>query len=150
MRVGSDHNTLLFKTPNLLSLILECSPSPYPCPIPWEETLNIRNSLINYWTRQTTSLSAPNTGILWKVPKQNLDQAVHFPLSSSPHYLCQCSQFATVESIFVGATIIPTHLPLPLTLNCGSLLRICNPEEESITCVTTTSQNLASRSRTSS
>jgi hypothetical protein len=89
-------------------------------------------------------LLAPNTGILWKVLKQNPDQAAHFSLSSSPHHLHQHSQFVTAELIFVGATIVLTHLPLPLTLNCGNLLRICNPEEESTTCITATSQNLAS------
>jgi hypothetical protein len=41
------------------------------------------------------------------------------------------------------------HLP-PLTSNCGILDRTCNPVEEYITCITTTLQNLASRSRASS
>jgi hypothetical protein len=43
-----------------------------------------------------------------------------------------------VELTFVGVTIAPTHPPLPLTLNCGNLLRSCNPEEEYITCITAT------------
>jgi hypothetical protein len=122
-------------------------PSLYPHPILWEETLNTRNNLTSYWNRLTTSLLAPNTGIPWKVPKQNPDQAVHFPPSSSPHHLCQRSQFAGVESIFVSVTITPTHFPLPLTLNCENPLRSCNPKEEYITCVTAALQNLALRSR---
>ena len=104
----------------------------------------------SYWTKPTTSLSVPNIGILWKVPKQNPNQTAHFLLSSSPHHLHQCLQFATAESIFAVVTIALTHLPLPLTLNCGNLLRNCNPEEEYITCVTAALQNLASRSRASS
>jgi len=142
--------TLPFETPNSLSLIPGFLPSLYPHPIHWEVTPNTRNSLINYWNKRTTSLLVPNTGILWKVPKQNPGQTVHFLLSSSPHHLRQCSQFATAESISIGATIVPTHLPLPLTLNCGNLLRICNPKEEYITRITATLQNLASRSRISS
>jgi hypothetical protein len=142
--------TLPFETPNQLSLIPGFLPSPYLHPIHWKETPNTRTNLISYWTKPTTSLSVLNIGILWKVPKQNPDQTVHFPLSSSPPHLRQHSQFATVESIFVGVTIAPTHLPRPLTLSCGNLLRSCNPEEEYITCVTAALQNLASRPRASS
>jgi hypothetical protein len=141
--------TLQFETPNRLSSTPGFLPSPYLHPILWEETPNTRNNLISYWNRPTTSLLAPNTGILWKVPKQNPDQAAHFP-PSSPHHLHQRSQFATAELIFVGVTTAPTHLPHPLTLNCGNLLRSCNPEEEYITCITAALQSLASRSRASS
>jgi hypothetical protein len=104
-------------------------------PILWEETLNTRNNLISYWNRPMTFLSVLNTGIWWKVPKQNPDQVVPFPPSSSPHHHLR-SQFASAELTFVGVTIALTHLPLPLTLNCGNPLRSCNPEEEYITCVT--------------
>jgi hypothetical protein len=142
--------TLPFETPNSLLLIPGFLPPLYLHPIHWEETPNTRNNWINCWTKPTTSLSAPNIGILWKVLKQNPDQAVHFPPSSSPHHLCPHSQFATAELISVGVTTTPTHLPLPLTLNCRNLLRICNPEEEYITCITATLQNLASQSRVSS
>jgi len=141
--------TLQFKTLNQLSSTPGFLPSPYLHPIPWEEMLNTRNNLISYWNRPTTSLLAPNTGILWKVPKQNLDQAVHFP-PSSPHHLCPHLQFAGVELISASVIIALTHLPLPLTLNCGNLLRRYSPEEEYITCVTTALQNLASQSRSSS
>jgi hypothetical protein len=135
--------TLPFETPNSLSLIPGFLPSPYPHPIHWEETPNTRTNLISYWTKPTTSLSVPNIGILWKVPKQNPNQTAHFLLSSSPHHLHQCLQFATAESIFAGVTIAPTHLPRPLTLSCGNLLRSCNPKEEYITCITAALQNLA-------
>jgi hypothetical protein len=81
------------------------------------------------------------------VPKQNPDQAVPFPPSSSPHHLRLCLQFASVESTFAGVITNPTRLPLPLTLNCGNPLRNCNPEEEYITCITAALQNLAPRSR---
>jgi hypothetical protein len=135
--------TLQFKTPKLPSSIPESLPSLSPHPIPWEETPNTRNNLIHYWNRPTTSLLAPNTGILWIVPKQNPDQAVPFPPSSSLHHLRLCSQFASVELISAGIITDPTHLPLPLTLNCGNLLRSCNPKEEYITCVTAALQNLA-------
>jgi len=140
--------TLQFETPNQLSSTPRFLPSPYLHPILWEETLNTRNNLISYWNRLMTSLLAPNTGILWKVSKQNPDQAAHFLPSSSPCHLCQHLQFAGVELIFVGVTIALTHLPHPLTLSCGNLLRSCNPEEEYITCVTAALQNLASWSRT--
>jgi len=139
--------TLQFETPNWLSSTPGFLPSPYLHPILWEEMLNIRNNLTSYWNKPTTSLLVPNTGILWKAPKQNPDQAAHFPHSSSPHHLCQHSQFASAELTFVSVTVTLTHLPLPLTLNCGNLLRSCNPEEEYITCVTAALQNLASQSR---
>ena len=94
-----------------------------------------------------TFSSALNTGIWWKVPKQNPDQVVPFPLSSSPHHLHLHSQFASAESTFASVTIDPTHHLLHLTLNYGNPLRICYPEEEYITHVTIALQNLASRSR---
>jgi len=119
-----------------------------PHQIPWEEMPNTRNNSISYWNRQTTSSLVPNIGILWTVSKQNPDQAVPFPLSSSPHHLCLHLQFASVESIFAGVITNPTCLPLPLTLSCGNLLRSCNPKEEYITCVTAALQNLAPQSRT--
>jgi len=139
--------TLQFETPNQPSLTPRFLPSPYPHPILWEETPNTRNNLISCWNKPMTSLLVPNIGILRKVPKQNPDQAAHFPPSSSPHHLRQRSQFATVELTFVGVTIAPTHLPHPLTLSCGNLLRSCSPEEEYITCVIAALQNLASQSR---
>jgi hypothetical protein len=111
---------------------------------------NTRNNLINYWNRPTTFSLVPSTGILWIVPRQNPDLAVPFPPSSSPHHLRLGSQFASAESISAGAITNPTRLPLPLTLNCGNLLRNCNPKEEYITCVTAALQNLAHRSRTAS
>jgi hypothetical protein len=99
---------------------------------------------LNTLLEQTNDFSlVPSTGILWIVPKQNPDQAVPFPHSSSLHHLCLGSQFASAESTFAGAITDPTRLPLPLTLNCGNLLRSCNPEEEYITCVTAALQNLA-------
>ena len=97
-----------------------------------------------------TSLLAPNTGILWIVPKQNPDLAAPFPHFSYPHHLRPRSQFAGAELTFAGAVIAPTLLPLHPTLNCGNPLRICYPEEEYITRVTTALQNLASRSRATS
>jgi hypothetical protein len=96
--------TLRFETPNQLSSTPGFLPSPYPHPILWEETLNTRNNSISYWNRPTTSSLVPNIGILWKALKQNLDQAAHFLPSSSPHHLCQHSQFVTAELIFVGVT----------------------------------------------
>jgi hypothetical protein len=138
------------KTPKPPSLIPEFLPSLSLHPIPWEEMPNIRNNLISYWNKPTTSSSVPDTGILWKVPKQNPDQVVPFPPSSFPHHLHCHSQFVSVESTFVGVPIAPTHLPLPLTLNCGNPLRSCSPEEEYITCITAALQNLASRSRATS
>jgi hypothetical protein len=141
---------LQFETPKPPSSIPESLPSLSPHQTHWEETPNTRNNLIRYWNRPTTSLLAPSTGILWIVLKQNPDQAVPFPPSSSPHHLRLCSQFASAESIFAGVITDPTHLPLSLTLNCGNLLRSCNPEEEYITCVTAALQNLAHRSRTAS
>jgi hypothetical protein len=128
--------TLLSLTTIQRSSILKSTPSLSPHPIPWEEMPNTRNNLISYWNRLMTSLLAPSTGILWKVPKQNPDQAVHFPPSSSPHHLCPHSQFASAELTFVGVTTALTHLPLPLTLSCGNLLRSCSPKEEYITCIT--------------
>jgi len=77
-----------------------------------------------------------NIRILWKVPKQNPDQVVLFPPSSSLHHLRLHSQFASAESIFAGVTTNLTHLLLPLILNYGSLLKSCSPEEEYITYVT--------------
>jgi len=139
--------TLLSKTLKQLLSIPRFLPSLFLHPILWEEMLNTRNNLISYWNRPTTSSSVPNTGILWKVPKQNPDQAVPFPSSSSPHHLHPHSQFAGAELTFASVTITPTHLPLLLTLNCGNPLRICYPEEEYITCVTTALHNLATRSR---
>jgi hypothetical protein len=141
---------LQFKTPKPPSSIPESLPSLSLHPIPWEETLNTRNNLISYWNRPTTSLLVPNTGILWIAPKQNPDQAVPFPPSSSPHHLHLGSQIASAESIFAGVITDPTLLPLPLTLSCGNLLRSCNPEEEYITCITAALQNLAPRSRMAS
>jgi hypothetical protein len=91
---------------------------------------------------------APNIGILWKALKQNPDQVVPFPPSSSLHPLCLCPQFASAESISAGVTTDLTRLLLPLTLNCGNLLRSYSPEEECITCVTAALQNLAPWSRT--
>jgi hypothetical protein len=135
--------TLQFETPKPPLSIPESLPSLSPHPIPWEETPNTRNNLIRYWNRPTTSLSVPNIGILWKVLKQNPDQAVPFLPSSSPHHLCLRSQFASAESIFAGVITDLTCLPLPLTLSCGNLLRSCNPKEEYITCVTAALQNLA-------
>jgi hypothetical protein len=142
--------TLPFETPKLPSSIPESLPSQSPHPIPWEEMLNIRNNLIRYWNKPTTSLLVPSTGILWIVPKQNPDQAVPFPPSSFPHHLCLCSQFVSAELTFAGAITDPTRLPLPLTLNCGNPLRSCYPEEEYITCVTAALQNLAHQSRATS
>jgi len=139
--------TLQFKTPKLPSSIPKSLPSLSPHPTCWEETPNTRNNLIRYWIRPMTSSLVPSTGILWIVLKQNPNQAVPFP-PSSPHHLCLCSQFASAELICAG--VITTHLPLPLTLNCGNPLRSCNPEEEYITCVTAALQNLAHRSRTTS
>jgi len=97
-----------------------------------------------------TSLLVPNTGILWIVPKQNTDQAVPFPPSSSPHHLRLRSQFASAESIFASVITNLTRLPLPLTLNCGNPLKSCNPKEEYITCITAALQNLAHWSRMAS
>jgi hypothetical protein len=142
--------TLQFETPKPPLSIPESLPSLYLHQIPWEETPDTRNNLIHYWNRLTTSLSVLNIGILWKVPKQNPDQAVPFPPSSSPHHLHLRLQLASAESIFAGAITDPTCLPLPLTLNCGNLLRSCNPEEEYITCVTAALQNLAPQSRIAS
>ena len=118
-----------------------------PHQTPWEETLNTRNNSKSFWNKQTTSQSAPSTGILWKVPKQNPDQAVPFPHFLSPHHLHLRSQFVGVELTSANATIAQTLLPHRPTLNCGNPLRICYPEEEYITRVTTALQNLASRSR---
>jgi hypothetical protein len=137
----------IWKQPSLTPRFL---PSLSLHPILWEEKLSIRNNLISYWNKLTTSLLAPNIGILWKAPKQNPDQAVSFPPSPSPHHLHLRSQIASVESIFAGVTTNLTCLPLPLTLSCGNLLRSCNPEEEYIICVTVALQNLAPRSRTAS
>ena len=125
-------------------------PSLSPHPILWKETPNTRNNLISYWNKPMTSSLALNIGILWKAPKQNPDQAVPFPPSSSPHHLRLCSQFVSVKLIFAGVTTTPTCLLLPLTLNCGNPLRSCSPEEEYITCVTAALQNLAPQSRTAS
>jgi hypothetical protein len=141
--------TLQFKTPKPPSSIPKSLPSLSPHTIPWEEMPNTRNNLISYWNRPMTSLSVLNIGILWKAPKQNPDQAVPFP-PSSPHHLHLCSQFASVESIFASVITDLTCLPLPLTLNCGNLLRSCNPKEEYITCITAALQNLAPQSRTAS
>jgi len=142
--------TLQFETPKPPSSIPESLPSLSPHQILWEEMPNTRNNLIRYWNRPTTFSLVPSTGILWIVPKQNPDQAVPFPPSSSPHHPRLGSQIASAESIFAGAITDPTRLPLPLTLSCGNLLRSCNPEEEYITCVTAALQNLAHRSRTAS
>ena len=130
------------------SLIPEFLPSLSPHPIPWEETPTTRNNLISCWNRPTTFSSVLNIGILWKVPKQNPDQAVPFPPSSFPHHLCLRLQFVSAESIFAGVTTAPTRLLLPLTLNCGNPLRSCSPKEEYIICVTAALQNLAPQSRT--
>ena len=135
--------TSQFETQKQASLTPGSLPSLSPHPIPWEEKPNTRNNSISYWNKPTTSSSAPNIGILWKVPKQNPNQAVPFPPSSSPHHLHLRSQFASAELTFAGAITNPTHLPLPLILSCGNLLRSCNPEEEYITCVTAALQNLA-------
>jgi hypothetical protein len=140
--------TLQFKTLKPLSSIPESLPSLYLHPIPWEEMLNTRNNLIRYWNRPTTYSLVPNIGILWTAPKQNPDQAAPFPPFSSPHHLHLHSQFASAELIFAGVITNLTCLPLPLTLNCGNLLRSCNPKEEYITCVTAALQNLAPQSRT--
>jgi hypothetical protein len=146
------HNsgTSPFETLKLPSSIPKSLPSLSPHQIPWEETLNTRNNLIHYWDRPMTSLLVLSTGILWIVPKQNPNQAAPFSPSSSPHHLRLCSQFASAESIFAGVITDLTHLPLPLTLNCGNLLRSCNPKEEYITCITAALQNLAHQSRTMS
>jgi hypothetical protein len=142
--------TLQFETLKPPLSIPESLPSLFPCQTLWEEMPNTRNNLIRYWNKPTTFSLVPSTGILWIVPKQNPDQAVPSPPSSSPHHLRLGSQFASVESIFAGAITDPTRLPLPLTLSCGNLLRSCNPEEEYITCITTALQNLAHRSRMAS
>jgi hypothetical protein len=142
--------TLPSETPKRPLSTLRFSLSQSPHPILWEEMPNTRNNLISYWNKLTTFSSVPNIGILWTVPKQNPNQAVLFPLSSSPHHLHQHSQSASAESTFAGATIAPTLLPLLPTLNCGNPLRICCPEEEYIISVTTALQNLASRSRATS
>jgi hypothetical protein len=141
---------LQFETQKPPSSIPESLPSLSPHQTLWEETPNTRNNLIRYWNRPMTFLLVPSTGILWIVPKQNPNQAVPFPPSSSPHHLCLGLQFASVESTFAGAITDWTRLPLPLTLSCRNPLRSCNPEEEYITCVTAALQNLAHRSRTAS
>jgi hypothetical protein len=141
---------LQFKTPKPPSSIPEFLLSLSPHQTLWKETPNTRNNLIRYWNRPTTSSLVPSTGILWIVPKQNHDLAVPFPPSSSLHHLRLGSQFASAESTFASAITDPTHLPLPLTLSCGNLLRSCNPEEEYITCVTAALQNQAHQSRTAS
>jgi len=134
--------TLQFRTLKPPSSIPKSLPSLSSHQTLWEETPNTRDNLIRYWNRPTTSLLVPSTGILWIVPKQNPDQAVPFPPSSSPHLRLH-PQFASAESIFAGAITDPTRLPLPLTLSCGNLLRNCNPKEEYITCITAALQNLA-------
>jgi len=63
------------------------------------------------------------------------------------HHLHLHSQSASMELIFANITTTPTHLPLPLTLNCESLLKSCSPKEKYITCITVALQNLASQSR---
>ena len=135
--------TLQFETPKSPSSIPKFSPSLSPHQILWEETSNTRNNLIRYWNKPTTFSLVLSTGILWTVLKQNPNQAVPFPPSSSPHHLRLGLQFASAESIFAGVITDPTRLPRPLTLNCGNPLRSCNPEEEYITCVTAALQNLA-------
>ena len=119
--------TLRFETPNLLSSTPRFLPSLYPHPILWEEMPNTRNNLIGYWNRPTTSILVPNIGILWKVPKQNPDQAAHFLPSSSPHHLRQHSQSVTAELIFVGVTTTQTHLllrsdPTPTLFSSSSFI----------------------------
>jgi hypothetical protein len=135
--------TLQFETPKPPSSTPRFLPSLSPLSIPWEETPDTRNNLISYWNRLIIFLLAPNIGIWWKALKQNSNQAVPFPPSPSLHHLHQRLQFASVESIFAGVNTNLTCLLLPLTLNCGNLLRNCNPKEEYITYVTAALQNLA-------
>jgi len=89
------------------------SPSLSLHPTLWEETLNTRNNLTSYWNRLMTSSSALNIGFLWKVLKQNPNQAVPFPPFSSPYYLCLHPQIASAELIFAQCNYRPDTPPTP-------------------------------------